>query len=916
MKYLIRYFTILLTALASVSCLDDNLEIPSSIASKDAQFQIVGRITRFDDQYVDTRANKNDEEAYVSSMALAVFPIVEGSRSSIGDCISYTHLTGNNFTFTIDRNEIPVEYNNKPFVLYIFANMPTLPHNFADLEDKSLEYFMSEVNKNSGIRRPQTGFPMVGSLGDTVSEGGDNTEFILKPVNDNKTGLPTVGGVAKDYIPIPMKALYSKFSFEISVVPDQHMVDGVAPMFSMKQYTIHNIPAEVCVGSDLNQESTSGVLSSSVTVPLQASSSVGSVINFDFYLPERFLTPQTSASNFYYPLGENSTPVKGYENVRPEDQKYCQRFKAKLLEQNQKATYITIEGKFRDHQNHNFDVTYDIYLGGDNYGNFDIVRNTNYVNSIVIRGVKASDDQTPGSNVVSIDHRVNVVGSLPIVVNLHRETQLDSHFEVRPLRVHYPLGPGESLPAEAKVTVEILNANTPNETTDDNRPDWIRIEHNNGDGFGDDIHCANGKRRYFTTDLVTNTLQNIGKSVPVNLSGGNQETFWLYVDENDDPVDHSNPNAVRKAIVRVTYSDENGVQDPLDYVICQYQLYPVVTQRKAEDVAGTTIPTGEYTYYIEHEEEYLHNYDSEDSFGMTENAGMEWGLEGIQLSHIYKANYFVWDNDSFEFSSDLTEQEKENILNKAVESLNITPKYDFYLSRDTNNENLTIRSFSGYEFNKESANYLIEEYGSHQGQGVNAVAKIDGIALDEQPKSAFAYCYNRNKRQPDGKVADKDMVWYLPAIDEIEDIMEYAYGDFDTEFQGNMYWSCQPSYVPYTMTFIRYRYWLGSWSTFLAGEEIDGQFYVDDLNQARATKALRQDGVFVGVPDSGADVYINYNDGKIYISSSNVSKNKTAELGTPNIENENYNDISKHPGNKPRTGKDGWARVRCVRKMN
>ena len=916
MKYL-RYISILFTIIIAASCSIDNFELPE--INKDDQFKIVGRVARFDDCYVDTRANKTPDEAYVSSMALAVFPIENGA---VAECISYIHLVGNNLTFTIDRNDIPEQYDNEPFALYIFANMPDLPHDFASLTDRSLGFFMSKVNANNGIRRPQTGFPMIGSLGDTVSERGDGTTFILKPVNDDgKTLLPTLNGEHKDYIPIPMEALYSKFSFEISVVPDQYMEDGVAPMFTITEYSINNIPAEVYGDDNLNINDIntikSSVLTSPVTAPLSAYASGGTTINFDFYLPERLVVPETSASEYEYPLGENSSPIEGYENVRPEDQKYCQRFKHELLGNNQAATYITITGQFRDHQNHYSDVTYKIYLGGDNYSNFDILRNTHYFNTVVIRGLTASSDQAVNPDGMAIDHRVSVKRSLPVVVNLRREIHLDSHFEVRPLRVHYPLAESEILPDGAKVKVEVRDAEDPENIN--KIPTWLRIEHNNGDGKGDDAYCASGKRRYFTTGLVSETLKNdgesnghkVGKCIEVELNGGQQETFWIYVDQCDDKAPENEPNKNRKAIIRVTYTDVNGEQEPLDYVLSQYMLYPVVTYRNGEGEDRS-----KYIYYIEHEEEYLHNFDSEDSFGMTENAGMEWGLNGIQLSNEFKAFYLShsvggsgW--DSFGDYEARTAQ--------AFESLSPKPLYDFYLYRDIidilgehfqkelldleNNvygKVMQLQDFNGYYLNTHIRDYLREKYPD------DPRAKIDGIALDEQPNSAYAYCYNRNKRQADGTVAEADRVWYLPAIDEIEDIAEFAYGDFDTQFQGNDYWSCQPAYTYTTVTLQRYNRpwaWLGGWEK-VEGNFFYGGYFSDDTGRARSTRALRENGVFAGVPSSGADPSQTQT-GKIYIS---TTGQKDTELDTPQLINNN----PYHPANKSR--ENDMARVRCVYK--
>lgn len=914
---IIRFFALLISLFAVASCAYNDIDAPSVTPAGNDAVTVCGRITSFGDHYVDTRAGKTNEESYSSSMAMAIFPIEGGV---LGNCISYVHLQGSNVNFTVDRAKLRETYGNqydkKPFALYLFANMPELPDNMAGLEAKglrSLADFMQFAYRNTSIRRPQKGFPMVGSLGDNITPGADGNEFILIPTTGEEPNirlkLPLLNDSPSDYIPIPLKALYAKFSFLITVDPEQHIQNGAAPTFTLENYTLNNVPSKVYAKASMNKDKAE--VEGNITTSIGTSVTEGGELKFDFYLPERFLTPTTSAEDFQYPLGEGRTEVDGYSNVRDEDKKYCQRFKPDLVTSAQKATYITLNGHYSDHQGHNWKVTYDIYLGEDNYSDFNFRRNMNYINNVVIRGIKAYNHDTNAGPY--IDHRVSVEGTLPIIINLQRETLLDSHFEIRPLRVRHPKG----APVGATVTVEILDSLGKSESESDRFPNWVRMEHKNaGPETGD--HLASGKRRYFTTDLVTNTLNNKdGKLFKVTLNGTNQETFWIYVDQCDECAPN-NPNQVRKAKIKVTYDadgDPVTENEELVYTLCQHLLYPVKTIRNGAGEDGST-----FTYYIEYEEEYLHNFDSEDTYGNTEYGGIEWGLNGIQLSNKYNAFYAeptkqgLWDEISLE--------EQAKVLINALSDIGVKPKYDFYLSRDNVNTKLTIRDFSGLTYNQEIAYFLqtdtIYKYKDHQGVTSNKDAKIDGITLDEEPKSAFAYCYNRNKRKSDGVVASQD--WYLPAIDEIEDIMEFAYGDFDTEFQGNMYWSCQPAYIPSQMHFNRYVWAIYRWadsasvSEFLYGGEIDinGEFYTDDTTNARATSAKRDAGGYATPPNSGANLYRKYTNGIFRLSRSNVDGNKTAEMGEITYEDSNYKNPEIFDGNLPRKGTK--ARVRCVRK--
>ena len=90
--------------------------------------------------------------------------------------------------------------------------------------------------------------------------------------------------------------------------------------------------------------------------------------------------------------------------------------------------------------------------------------------------------------------------------------------------------------------------------------------------------------------------------------------------------------------------------------------------------------------------------------------------------------------------------------------------------------------------------------------------------LNETPRSAAEYCYNRNKRRnSDGTVSDNDRKWFLPGIRQMEGALTKYYNTFP-EFQDNYYWSSS------------------------AGER---ERYTDGQNpeRARATK-VKQDGSY------------------------------------------------------------------------
>lgn len=835
MRY-IRFIAAFIAIFAATSCFVDDfehVEVPSE--SRD-EITVVARVARFDDREVDTRGTKNDAEANVTCMAVAIFPIEDGS---IGDCVFYDFRMGNQLLFTIDRLEKKNNnyiYNvNEPYVMYVFANLPTMTEE--DCANKSLEEMKAMAYSVEGVDIPTNGFPMIGSLGDAITPEGDDKSFILKPGSAEQPTLPLVNGDESDLLNVPMKALFSKVNFTIKVTPDQTVDTHLTPQFTLKSYTVKNVPESVDFamgGGDRLNHSVIDDVTSVVgpfvdPMPLLNGTTIArgtQTINFTIYLPERFLTPTLQSHDgskdgqqgyYDYPF-----PVVDGK-YRAEDLDLRQRFKPELPDpKDQAATYVTINGTFRDHQQHEFNVSYDVYLGEDNYGNFDTERNCEYFHYITIRGILNSDEQLhePG-NEISIDHRVNITRVEPIIVNLRRETLLDSHFEVRPLRIRKnPDYEGDL--SNAKVKIEVVYDKTPDQK-------WVGLERSFGNGAqngtttylndGDlaaDRKNSLGKRKYFTTDLTNNTLAGEsqkdangystsgGQSVIVPITE-DDEAVWIYVDEA--PIDEA-ADAMRKATIRISIAEDGtNYGAPIDYVIQQRQLFPVTN--------------GDNTYLIEYVEEYLHNFDAEDSYGQTKQEGMPWGLDGVQLSNEYTS--FDTDRAGSGWKSDYT-------------SKHPLPYYDFYIGKhDDDNENSDEYTKDGGTLHNYAGREFTEKIVKNPNSDVKYLTTVD------QASGAVEYCYNKNKRNSDGSV---DVQWYLPSADELEDFIVAGYSSFK-EFQDNYYWTSQPAYIR-NVFYYEYLRLIGSDDTYAF------TIYEDNKEYARATKVVYDSGKYDYVP-SGLD---------------------------------------------------------------
>ena len=789
-----RYIHFILALIASIvvsACTTTDIDVyvdPTDTPTHGGDLQVVGRITQYTDCDVATRSKKEGDESKVTSMGLALFPIENGS---IGNCLYYDYKLGGSIVFIVDRHDAVFNnYENTQFAMYIFANMQDavgFPTTAEAGVGKSLDYFTKCAAAASEKVKdvPANGFPMMGSLGNNVQAvDADGGELILKPTQTdaNVDGLPLVDGKPTDNLEIPLKSMYAKFSFTISVKPDQEIVGNKAPRFDLLSYEVNNIPATVDSNSSTNDDN--AVIASSGAVSMGNYAQGATTATFNFYLPERYLTPSKTNINDVLPdalkKGTYGTDVDADQNgYRDEDERYHQRYKNLLPGDNQKATYVTISGKYTDHQGHPYDVDYNIYLGGNNVDNFEIIRNTHYDNSVTIRGISTSSDQVENEEAISIDWRVNVDReSTPLVINLRRESLLDAHYEVRPLRLRLV---GENITTGTSAIVQILNQDG---TTND-IPGWIRLEASGNSGDHITTGVSAGKRKYFTTDLVTSTLKDNTSIENIAMTADNQ-TIWIYVDENTTTTS-------RAAIVRVSYQGVNK-----DFKIVQNGLYSVVGAESGR------------TYYIEQYEEYLYNYDAEDSYGQTKQEGMPWGLIGVQLSNEHNSFYVDEDNTDW---------------NNYVAN-NPLLKYDFYIAKYDAfvRDGVTVHGFAGQHFTQEIFDATKND--------TDIDKKVNVLTMADQPQGAVEYCYNRNKRDANGNVVKVE--WYLPSADELEDFIVPAYASFE-EFQDNYYWTSQPAYI---RDAFYYQYATGSSKDRNITDAYAFVAYEDNTQYARATKVV------------------------------------------------------------------------------
>ena len=793
------------------------------------------------------------------------------------------------------------------------------------------------------------GLPMMGCAweeGVYVDGKRKDKTFNLQYKGDNES--------SNSVATIPLKTLYSKIRFTMQVNSNQY-VSGQTPQFTLTNVEVFNIPAQVRMdyqeGNYVDNYPDGGYLYTgtegdpafslkdtslwpSRTTTKHDSSEL---LEFYFFMPEHKVTPFYTREN--YPNYPNNLPTDRQQYYKP---RLVAPTSVGGITQNAKvASFVRIHGNYTNHNGQINAVSYDIYLGQNEVDDFEVKRNQQLNNILTITGLTNHKDAYPDvEGNVSIDHRVTMANT-GYILSMEREAILDSHFEVRPLDVE--LSPG------GKMTVVIP----------DTYKSWLAMESDAVAYTGTNSPYVSdsdrkGVRKYFTTNLVSELNGTNGGIVTVAHSGTNPketETYriWFYIDENPNVYDKTLPGKDESGNT-IDYSTNNATDSfGTTYNISKnlYRLGKVNffysgdgTDPDTSSTPTTVVNMQQWNlwrvwsadrkryYDIEHEEEYLNNYASDAQYGGTQD-GMPWGLEGIQLSDgvlaywLEKVSHQTGGDSFLAYVINWIVSGLDNLLNISNSSKSIfsksgkEPYYDFYLSRDKfptdKLDNSAVasdyaRDYKGIEFNKEIATTL--------KASTDEKAKIDGIILTEDPKSAFAYCYHKNKRNDKGEVVDQK--WFLPAIYEIEDIALGAYDEFDKVFQNEKYWSCQPAYErnkiiiePASDIVEYYKY-----------NTMEGDFFNDNTSRARATSVYTNGTVYSNI-ESGLPN--NLSSGKltsrvnVKVSGGIFTSIKVTQNGDPITQwqpsNVDYSDpIFANPngeyrGNTPRTEK---CRIRAV----
>lgn len=698
-------------------------------------------------QQVATRSAiaKDEDEKRINQLYLFFFDKDGNYLESNNEDVFFPYMAPAQNTTNISVPTDVFEDTSKAEYAIIYALANVAPEVIAD-------------NDNDGY---PDNFPYGGKNGKTPKDLFD--EFVYDPVSYTSgthdditalpsTGMPMVGRTKttvklteKGNLTMQLKALMARIDINISIDSDHSDESGRLPRLSIAEWGVHNMPTAVPL-----TEPDNGLTKLTTADPYRDATGIqsnavvynhGEAATITFYMFENMIAPDTDPEEYEYPAGVVEDVDK-------------QRWKPELVNEDSKATYFTMKAYYTTYNgdpslpagqdNTTIEAEYTFYLGKDAVKDFKVMRNRHYANNVVISGLTRVGNNP---NHITFDARVNITEqNNPFYLSMLRERDHDAHFCVMPLDVYL-----FEEDANPQMTVSI---------EDPENHTWVRMERvpaenmregtlpanmseekylATGKKDGKEWTAGNGKRRYFTTDLVTNEL---AKNTLYTITTS-RDRIYFYLDENLSTKD-------RTATVNIEYTDDN-TQTPRTRTIeiVQHGLLPVQWYNEGK-LQGTI--------YVEAYEEYISHYDPLNEFeGDYIYDGLEWGCDGITLA-------FSEINDEWTLGSKHGAEATQRIISRAGQST---------------------------------------------------------MTLNDKPRSAAEYCYNKNKRDAKGLVQNmsNSSGWFLPGISQLESILTTYYNNYP-EFQNNFYWS----------------------SAAAKRRILGGLDYYEDNKYARATKALSGGG--------------------------------------------------------------------------
>lgn len=606
---------------------------------------------------------------------------------------------------------------------------------------------------------------------DGIRSRGDLEQFVYRPASGTvSTGLPAegmpmvgvrtldlTGGTPENDRQVELTALMARI--DVTIQLDSEVQDGNLPAFYLMDWTARNLPTQVAFTAPDAGGRTgwteAWTTQSNVSLQRTIYNRNGQ-ISFTFYMYENIQQPEWKIDPGEEWANPNVDPATLTDAERekalyPDGVSKTQRQRYKPYLAHADAASIVLHGFYMTYNGAAYEVRYTLYLGANHTNDFSVKRNHQYKNDITIKGLTAQDSET---GEYTLDARVNVEEEdNEYYIAMLRERNHDAHFCITPMDVYL------FAPETADPTMEVILGEVPegSETPDPATvPDWVRLERI----AAADMAAGTVSESGFTAYAQGGSHLAVG--TPWTAGNGKRAFFTRGMLKAGGALYGNTRTTIQDSRDRVYfYLDENlALQDRSATVTMIYKENGVEKRRRTllleqAHLLPVAMRDGG-TLYMEQYEEYLDHYDPLDEYATDQiYDGLPWadlnsGLEDFEVEQLYE----TW------FATPIT-------------STAYDPPGQVF------NDGYPYTSFVIYRSN----------------QGV--------MTLNDRPRSAFEYCFNRNKRNMDGTIdmqydykswydayleVTNGSKWFLPGIRQMEDALTQYYTTFG-EFQTDYYWS-------------------------------------------------------------------------------------------------------------------------------
>lgn len=606
---------------------------------------------------------------------------------------------------------------------------------------------------------------------DGIRNRADLEQFVYRPASGTvSTGLPAegmpmvgvrtldlTGGTPENDRQVELTALMARI--DVTIQLDSEVQDGNLPAFYLMDWTARNLPTQVAFTAPDAGGRTgwteAWTTQSNVSLQRTIYNRNGQ-ISFTFYMYENIQQPEWKIDPGEEWANPNVDPATLTDAERekalyPDGVSKTQRQRYKPYLAHADAASIVLHGFYMTYNGAAYEVRYTLYLGANHTNDFSVKRNHQYKNDITIKGLTAQDSET---GEYTLDARVNVEEEdNEYYIAMLRERNHDAHFCITPMDVYL------FAPESVNPTMEVILGEVPegSETPDPATvPDWVRLERI----AAADMAAGTVSESGFTAYAQGGSHLAVG--TPWTAGNGKRAFFTRGMLKAGGALYGNTRTTIQDSRDRVYfYLDENlALQDRSATVTMIYKENGVEKRRRTllleqAHLLPVAMRDGG-TLYMEQYEEYLDHYDPLDEYATDQiYDGLPWadlnsGLEDFEVEQLYE----TW------FATPIT-------------STAYDPPGQVF------NDGYPYTSFVIYRSN----------------QGV--------MTLNDRPRSAFEYCFNRNKRNMDGTIdmqydykswydayleVTNGSKWFLPGIRQMEDALTQYYTTFG-EFQTDYYWS-------------------------------------------------------------------------------------------------------------------------------